>query len=718
MTWMTWFLMGITMLWLAGALAGALKHKFVALSLTLALLGSLLAAGFSLGVWLGWLPVGVGDEFSVPLDLWGGLSTIGLPPLQLVFGMDVLSAFFTFLVSAFSALVAIYSFRALNADHYRPYRHWIAAAFNLFCLTTVLVLLARDGFSMLLALELMSLSFSYLVLYKHYRAQDAPGYFDEEHQRSYRTAPQVYLMISHTSTAFLVLAILLLSIHARGTSFAAWENARAFWSGALPGIVFILALIGLGIRAGLTPAHIWVPLVHPASPTTTHAFSLGIAIKVALYLMYRFFFEFLPVEAWWGYVLLGIAVLTAFVNVWYAISSHDLKEALAYHSIENIGIICAGIGLGLIFWRTRPSIAYLGLLASLYHLLNHAVFKGLLYLATGAIDNLTHQNVDIDKLGGLIHRYQFTASMFLVGSFAIAGFPPLNGFISEWLTLKAGIDSLIYLDYSRNILPFIAVFISLMLLVASFALTAFCFYKMAGIALLGLPRLPEEARQEWERQDVAISMKAVMGIMAVLCLLLGVFPAFITPHLIAALQPLDGPYEYAAEIGWELLSFAPTALSVAQDLPVLPIDVIKIGIALLLLVSLPRLISRIPARRVAEPWNCGEPIADPPVHLFSSGGLSYSLRKLLAFLNPTSADVPDYLPANLYLSDSEDNPQTVVEIFRLAYNHLTDRLLHFSESFALWLQNGDVRQYMGYVFIANLLVVVFYWLTAGLIGGR
>ena len=731
MTWIPWFLASITAFWIVGALVGAMKRDSITLSLIFALLGSLLAAGFGLCIWLGWLPIEAGKDYPIPLDFWQGLNSPPYSPrLQLIFGLDTLSAFFLFLVSAFSSLIALYSFRALDADHYRPYRHWIVSDFNLFCLTTALVLLARDGFSLLLALELMTLSFGYLVLYKHYYTQDYPNHFNDRYLESYRVAPQVYLMISHTSTAFLMLAILLLSIHAQGsTSFADWRNLSSSWSGTtLPNIVFILALIGLGIRAGLTPAHVWVPLVHPSSPTTIHAFSLGIAIKVALYLMYRFFFEFLPWQPWWGYMLLGIGVFTAFINVWYAIFSHDLKEALAYHSIENIGIISAGIGLGLIFWKIHPPLAYLGLLASLYHILNHAVFKGLLYLATGAIDNLTHQNVDIDQLGGLIHRYQFTAGMFLIGSFAISGFPPLNGFVSEWLILKAGLQGLSLLDSARYIISFAIILFSLILLVASFALTAFCFYKLAGIALLGLPRLPEEERQEWEHTDVATSMKAVMGLTAVLCLALGIFPSFVVPHLIAALQPLHVPLEFAAQIDWSLLSFTPTEPSAAHTLPVLPLGVIGIGVLVLVLAFFLRFAFRIsarsrlmmdhPAGEPDEPWNCGEPISEPPVHLFSSGGLSYWLRELMAFLNPTVSDGADYLPARLYLSASEDNPQVVIEIFRLAYNQLTSRLLHFSESFALWLQNGDIRRYMSYVFVANLLVVIFYWLTSGLLGGE
>lgn len=709
------FLIGISLLWLLGALVGALERRIVWLSLSLALLGSLFAAGFSATVWLK-SPL-LDESVQFHLDLWRELDNSSmLPELLLEFGLDALSAFFTFLVSVFSALVAVYSFRALEADHYRPYRHWIASAFNLFCWSTVLVFAARDGFSLIITLELMTLSFGYLVLYKHFLSQDLPDKFDIEHQYRYRLAPQVYLMISHTSTVFLVLAVLILSIKAGSINFIVWMEKRSALQGIPLVVTFLLVLTGLGIRAGLTPAHIWVSLVHPSSPTTTHALSLGIAIKVAIYLMYRFFFQFLSPTEWWGYLLLTTAVITAFMNVWYAISSHDLKEALAYHSIENIGIICAGIGLGLIFWQRAQALAYLGLLASLYHLLNHAVFKGLLYLATGAIDNFTHQQVEIDKLGGLIHRYRFTASMFLVGSFAIAGFPPLNGFISEWLMLKTGLKGLQTLSTSTTILEFVGVLLSLLLLVASFALTAFCFYKLAGVALLGAPRLPESDRKGWEKNDVHFSMKAVMGTMAILCLLLGILPSLVAPQLVYALQPLGVPKNYAENIDWDLLSLTKeNASPVSQNLPIIIYLLLAVGLLLLFLVQFPKWVFPIPARRISTPWNCGEPVPKLPFHQFSSGGLSYSLRKVFSFLNPSPSEVPQYLPSQFPLSKSDRNPQQVVEIFRLAYNWVIDYLLRASQRFSEWLQNGDIRRYMTYVFLINLLMLILYWVTSLLI---
>lgn len=709
-----WFLLTFTTLWLLGALVTNIRREAISVSLSLALLASLFTAGLGAATWLENLHW---ETVEIQFDCWQGLDVSVLPSLRLEFGLDALSGFFVFLVSGFSALVAIYSFRALQASHFRPYAHWIASAFNLFSWTTILVLVAQDGFSLLISLELMTLSFGYLVLYKHFLHLDRPEEVSDENAlRKAQMAPQIYLMSSHSSTAFLVLAVLLLSICAGGLSYRSWLAQVSSLSTPIMSAVFLLALIGLGIRAGLTPAHVWVPLVHPSSPTPTHALSLGIAIKVAIYLMYRFFFQFLSPEAWWGYMLLAIAAASAVTNVWYAISSHDLKEALAYHSIENIGIICAGVGLSLIFWQSNRQLAYLGLVASLYHLLNHAVFKGLLYLATGAIDNLTHI-VDIEHLGGLIHRYHFTASMFLIGSFSIAGFPPFNGFISEWLTLRTGLSGLLALADSAFI-PFFMVLVSLLMLVASFALTVFCFYKMAGVALLGLPRLPEEKRSQWAQKDVPFTMKGVMALMAAFCLLLGILPGIVAPQIAKAFTPLGMP-DNLPPANWtrlDLLDNALTAESMigADQLPIgtlLVVMVALIASALILYRSFPA-----KARHPTFPWNCGEPLMDVPTHQYTSGALSYSLRKLFAPANSKPSSVPDYFPSHFVLSKSPNNPQLVIEAVCLAYNHLIHAFLTFSRHFGTRVQNRDIRRYLQYVFWVNLLILFLYWLTSKLLG--
>ncbi|KAA3664984.1 MAG: hypothetical protein DWQ04_02965, partial [Chloroflexi bacterium] len=525
----------------------------------------------------------------------------GLPSLIWELRLDALSAFYGFLITAFAAVVAVYSFGALSAPHYKQQQARIAAAFNLFVATTLLVVLVNDIFSLIVTLELMTLSFGYLTMYKHILYQSTPT---DDTKASYRAkmAPQIYMIISHASTTFLLVALLMLAIHAGSLSFDKFEEAAKSLPVAQANIIFLLVLAGAGIRAGLTPGHIWVPLVHPASPTTTHAFSLGIAIKVAIYLMVRFFFQFLPVQPWWGFVVIVAGVITALVNVWYAIASHDLKTALAYHSIENVGIIVAGLGIALLF-AARPNgdlLMVLGLTASLYHTLNHAVFKGLLYLATGAIDNLTGQVVAFHKLGGLIKLYPWTSVFFFIGAVSISGFPPFNGFVSEWLTVQAVLKGAYLLRMEP--LSLALVIAALVMLAAAFALTAFCFYKMVGLTFLGQPRTPDLERMGWSPRDVPVTMVSMMGLMAILCLLLGIFPGKVTRSIVSVTAVFSPNIPIAAKtVSWQTL-----ALPAAANASGHPIEMGRILIVGLTLGMVAYLFGRKKAvRRVPTAWNCG-----------------------------------------------------------------------------------------------------------------
>lgn len=674
--------------------------------------------------------------------------------LVLAVQIDRLSAFFALIVSGFSALVAVYSFDALKAPHFQAHQHWIAAAFNAFVWSTLLVLFAADCLSLLVGLELMSLAFAYLALYKHLRFESEEAVESEPHERhNARLAPQVYLMASHTSTAFLLVAITILGLHAGALDFVTLKSEAVDLDTLTASAVFLLTLAGLGIRVGLVPAHVWVPLVHPNSPTPTHALSLGIAIKVGVYLMFRFFLEFTVPQPWWGYTLLLLAGVTALVNVWYAIASHDLKTALAYHSIENIGIMAAGLGLGLIFLAPGgpdvPWIAGLALAASLYHVLNHALFKGLLSMATGSIENLTGGNgVEFARLGGLIKRYRASSAAFIIGALAISGFPPLNGFISEWLTLQALFEGL-----GVGSSAVIAVIVcALILLALSFALTAFCFYKMVGLAFLGKPRLSTIERKRdgwknlkaenrkadhWWQGDSPPAMLAVMGFMALLCLLLGLLPGMILPWLATIINDLGVP----AALPYDSATWS--GLMSVRLLTIAPLELFPIiAVTALLALAGWHFVSRGPRRQApqaAAPWNCGTRF-NPSTMQYTGAALSELVRRLQ---RGDSAPAPESLkrqvrpsggakaPAAededekerseqvildewMLMSDSEGNRQQVHEVFRAVYNRVARWLYGGSERFGNAVQNGDIRAYLGYILAAQigimLLFLVLYWI--------
>jgi hydrogenase-4 component B len=662
------------------------------------------------------------------------------PPLQIEARLDRLAAFFGLLASSFAALIAIYSSAALKADHFQYQRWQIAAAFNIFTWATLMVVFANDLFSLITALELMTLAFAFLALYKHFyfsRHPDAPS-ATQENLKEAGIASQAYLIASHTSTALLLAGMVLLSVAANrvcgempgicssgGLSFDTFRSVRPFIDSGLANLIFILVLAGLVIRAGITPAHMWVPLVHPNSPTPTHAFSLGIAIKVSIYLMLRFFFEFLTPQPWWGFLVLGLGVVTALVNVWYAISCHDLKRALAYHSEENIGIIVAGVGLALIFFSMNlqtPMSAYeqlasLALLASLYHLANHAVFKGLLYLATGAVDNLTHQVVDLKKLGGLANLYPFTALAFFVGALSISGFPPFNGFASEWLTLQTFLKgtALLKVGGTGGVTFVLVMTVMLLLLVAAFGLTAYCFYKITGLAFLGQPRLREEERQNWSKNDVPARMKAVMAVLMLLCLAMGLFSGWVAERLSPLIMDLVGEKMGVQTLDpstlWIIPANVPGEMLIFKSDFFNPFPMVAFGTGILVFLILMRTLVKVRRSRRSAPWNCGTPYS-PENTQPTGASLSYLSRNFIGslFSSRSKTHDPEYLTEKMWVAESQSFPQQTGEPFRHFLNILIHFLLTLSSRIGGFLQNRDIRRYLGYIFLANLLILLFYLL--------
>lgn len=694
-------------------------------SLGLAMLGCAITLGWAVSVFR------QSVEQSKGVSLWSGNLLIAGQELLFPWEIrvDYLSAFFMVLIASFAMVVALYSFSALQTDHYRLYSHRIAAALNLFVWSTLLVVLVNDIFFLLAVLEVMTLSFGFLALYKHtlYLDQDST---DEVKGKDARQAGPVYMIISHAGTAFLFPALLLPAAAAGGFSFDALRGNADNLSPSVATLIFLLTFIGLGIRAGLTPAHFWVSLVHPASPTPTHALSLGISIKVGIYLMIRCFFQFLSPQPWWGYVVVVVAVATALINVRYAITSHDLKTALAYHSVENIGIITAAIGVALIFappgFGTTETIVFLylakfsplamlALAAGLYHLLNHAVFKGLLYLATGAIDALTGQVVEIEKLGGLIKIYPWTAAAFWVGSVAIAGFPPFNGFISEWLTLYSFLGGMAAFKFNESGWELAIIIFSFLGLVASFALTAFCFVKLAGLVLLGQPRLAEAERAGWRKTDAPWPMRIGMVGLSVLCLLLGVFPAAVLPWLLKVVGSVLGrPGVLAPIISLDQNQLLLPVIAKISQLAIYPVLLMVIFGVIGLIGG--NVFSRKPRTlHPASPWHGGEAY-HPQTTQYTGAALSSLIRGTvpLGHSLPEKDEAQDYLPARIDLSRSRDYPQVEVEFFRVGYNRIIVWCLEKSRQAGELIQNGDLRRYVFYIFLSNVVVLLlFLWLGGG-----
>jgi formate hydrogenlyase subunit 3/multisubunit Na+/H+ antiporter MnhD subunit len=424
---------------------------------------------------------------------------LGLPWLGAHFRLDALAAFFLAVVNLAAAAASLYG---LGYGRHEEAPHRVLPFYPAFLAGMNLVILADDAFTFLLCWEFMSLASWALVLAQHRENEN-------------RRAGYVYLTMASFGTLALLLAFGLLSGPAGDYGFAA---IRAASHEALPAaLVLILVLIGAGSKAGLVPLHVWLPLAHPAAPSHVSALMSGAMTKVAIYGFIRIIFDLLGEPPWWSSIaVLVIGGATAVLGVLQALMQRDLKRLLAYSTIENVGVIFCGLGLALAFQASgMASAAALALTAALFHVFNHALFKSLLFFGAGAVLTATHER-DLERLGGLIHRMPSTALFVLVGCAAISALPPLNGFVSEWLTFQAILQSPALPQWGLKIIvPAIGALLAL-----AAALAAACFVKAFGIVFLGRPR----TNSAIAAQEVDRSSRAAMGILAGLCLLAGLLP--------------------------------------------------------------------------------------------------------------------------------------------------------------------------------------------------
>src|SRR3989440_10950971 len=344
-----------------------------------------------------------------PIDLLPGL----IPYLSFSVRIDALGAFFLLLISLLGVALSIYSIGYAQGFYGRKSVGILGAFYNLLLLATTLVSLADNAFFFLVVWEVMALSAFCLVSFEH-------------EKRETRNAGVLYFVMSHIGTGCLVLGFLLLFQASGSYGFESFHHLGESLSSAKRNSIFLLFLIGFGVKAGIVPLHIWLPAAHPVAPSNVSALMSAVLIKMGIYGLARVFFDFLgEPPMWWGVTVLAIGTASALLGVLYALMEHDLKRLLAYHSIENIGIILMGLGASLMFVHTHhPQLAALALVAGLYHTINHAAFKGLLFLGAGAVLHAT-QTRNMEELGGLIKQMPRTASFFLIGAGAVSALPPL-----------------------------------------------------------------------------------------------------------------------------------------------------------------------------------------------------------------------------------------------------------------------------------------------------
>jgi hydrogenase-4 component B len=604
---------------------------------------------------------------------------LGVPWLGAHFRLDALSAFFLIVVD-FGAFAA--SLFALGYGEHETAPQRVLPFYSAFLAGMTLVALADDAFTFLLCWEFMSLT-SWALVMSHHRE---PGNV---------YAGYVYLIMASFGTLALLLCFGLLAGPAGLYAFDAMRAAHP--RATIGAFALILALIGAGSKAGIVPLHAWLPLAHPAAPSHVSALMSGVMTKVAVYAFVRIAFELCGAPAWWwSIVVLAAGGITAVMGVLYALMQHDLKRLLAYHTVENIGIIFIGLGLALAFQTYGlPFAAALALTAALFHVFNHSLFKSLLFFGAGAVLTATGER-DMEHLGGLIHRMPQTAFVFLVGCAAISALPPLNGFASEWLTFQAILLSPALPSWGLKLLvPAVGGLLAL-----SAALAAACFVKAYGVTFLGRPRTPAAATA---KETDFFSLVAMM-LLAALCVVAGILPGFFVDALAPVNTALIGAH-MPPQIGAPWLAIIPVTAS-RSSYDGLLVFLFMIMSATFAASAIHRLASdRV---RRAPAWDCGYPDASPATQ-YTATSFAQPIRRVFGtsvFQARETIEMPppgDTRPARLTVEMRD-------LIWDLAYAPLASGIGSAADRINR-LQFLTIRQYLSLVFAALviLLLVLAIW---------
>jgi len=604
---------------------------------------------------------------------------LGLPWIGAHFRVDILSALFLAIVNLGGAGASLYG---MGYGRHEAFTSRILPFFCAFLAAMNLVVLSDDAFTFLLSWELMSLA-SWALVMAHHR--------DSENVR----AGFVYIVMASFGTFALLLAFGLLAGPDGQYGFDAIRLHHP--AAPLAALVFLLALVGAGSKAGLVPLHVWLPLAHPAAPSHVSALMSGVMTKVAVYAFIRIVFDLLgPPAWWWGMIVLAAGVASALMGVLYGLFQTDIKRVLAYSTIENVGIIFIGLGLALAFHTDHfETAAILALTAALFHATNHSLFKSLLFLCSGAVLGATGER-NLEHLGGLIHRMPLTALGCLGGCLAISGLPPFNGFASEWLTFQAILLSPELPQWGLKLgVPAVGALLAL-----SVALAAACFVRLFGIAFLGRARSPNAAAA---RETDKFSLSVILGY-AVLCLLVGVLPGLVLDALGPVSQLLfHGRMPDQATLPWLSLVPITPARSSYNGLLLLLFVVGAAGFtALAVGLAASRAIRRAPA------WDCGFPDATALTQ-YTAGSFSQPIRRVFGsvlFRAREEIDMPapgDSRPARMIVRLHDVIWDTCYAPLSGAVTFLADRLNA--------LQFLTIRRYLSLVFatLVVLLLVVATW---------
>ncbi len=591
-----------------------------------------------------------------------------LPGGSFYIAIDALSAFFLLPVFLLPALAAVYGVPYMIPSEGRRAVGAFWFFFNLLVVSMALVVVARNALLFLFAWEVMSLVSFFLVTFDDTKA-------------AVREAGRTYLVATHLGTAFLFAFFAFMGRGAKTLDFDQFHAAGA------PPVLFLLALVGFGTKAGLLPLHVWLPEAHPAAPSHVSAVMSGVMIKTGIYGLIRSMILLGPPQAWWGVVLMGVGGVTGVLGIAYALAQGDLKRLLAYSSVENVGIITLALGMGILGAASgAPVVAVLGIAGALFHVVNHALFKGLLFLGAGVVAHATG-TLEIDRQGGLLKRLPWTGACFLVGAVAIAGLPPLNGFQGELLIYLGAFSGL---PAKSGVLT-IASLVGIGGLALIGGLAAACFAKAFGIVFLGEPRSDRAMRAH----EAGLAIRVVMAILAGLCIVLGLAGPFLVVILgpvVAAITGMDSGVVNRT-----------TSQTLGTGLAVTGVSLL-LGFLFAALWILRGFLLRGREVRHGVTWDCGY-IAPAPRMQYTGSSFSAPLVQLFAgFLRTRTTTTP---PVGLFPSSAALETRTP-DVFREGLYRRLFRWAEFAFARVRWLQHGRLHLYVLYIALTALVLLAWH----------
>ena len=596
---------------------------------------------------------------------------------------DLLALFFLAVIAIVSLPSAIYSLGYLKGQYSKPKIAIGWALFALFILSMSLVVTVKNAFSFIVVWELMSLVSYFLVI------------FDSEHERSIQ-AGAIYIVMTHIGTAFIITAILIMFKYAHSFDFAVMKSACLSMPTGMKNLVFILFLIGFGTKAGIVPLHIWLPYAHPQAPSHISSIMSGVMIKTAIYGIIRFVIIILGVESlWWGSAILVIASISCLVGVIYALMERDIKKLLAYSSVENMGIILLGIGASMVFIKLNmPLVALFAMAAGLYHLINHAIFKGLLFLGAGSVYKATGKR-DMEKMGGLIKAMPWTAGAFLVGSMAISALPPFNGFVSEWLTFQTFFIGIV--NSSGGVRIFMGILAGVLALTGGLA--AACFVKAFGITFLAMPRSKNAERAK----EAPLSMKIAMVLLAALTIIFGLAASAILKLLIKISGAILAVDTTQASFSLNNFIIMPQGVNNIYFSPSLT------ALALILIIGVTALIAYLvlgrPRFSVNKTWDCGYYKLEPR-NEYTSTAFSKPFRIAFDFFLLPYKKTEKIRESFYYIKSFKYELYTTSVFKKYIYEPALRAVFKIADNLKK-MQSGSIHLYIAYIFITIVALIIF-----------